>query len=86
VVAVLVVIRFNSGSAEDSGVVLFSVVFTHVSRRYPQIGLVVCNLSFSYMVLTNLIMPLFSEIIFRSDFERFGSMRMKASTLEIIWE
>jgi len=31
------------------------------SRRYPQIGLAVCNLSFSYMlVLTNLIMPLFS--------------------------
>jgi len=37
VVAVLVAIRFNSGSAEDSGVVLFSVGFyLVVSRRYPK--------------------------------------------------
>jgi len=34
----------------------------------PCIGLAVCNLSFGYMlVLTNLIMPLFSPRIFRSD-------------------
>lgn len=75
---------------EDSGVVLFSVGFyLVVSRRYPQIGLAVCTLSFSYMlVLTNLIMPLFSEDISqRFMMERFGQYAdgEEASTLEIIW-
>lgn len=75
---------------EDSGVVLFSVGFyLVVSRRYPQIGLAVCTLSLGYMlVLTNLIMPLFSsDISQRFMMERFGQYAdgEEASTLEIIW-
>ncbi|NEN95597.1 MAG: DUF2079 domain-containing protein, partial [Moorea sp. SIO3I7] len=50
---------------EDSGIGLFGVGFyLIVSRRYPRIGLAVCTLSFGYiLVLTNLIMPIFSEDI-----------------------
>lgn len=75
---------------EDSGVVLFSIGFyLVVSLRYPRIGLAVCTLSFGYMlVLTNLIMPLFSEDISRRFMmERFGQYAdgQEASTLEIIW-
>ena len=78
------------GIREDSGVVLFGVGFyLIVSRRYPQIGLAVCTLSFGYMLLlTNLIMPLFSEDISRRFMmERFGQYATgnEASTLEIIW-
>ena len=75
---------------EDSGIVLFGVGFyLIVSKRYPQIGLAVCTLSFGYMlVLTNLIMPLFSQDISqRFMIERFGQYAdgQQASTLEIIW-
>lgn len=78
------------GIREDSGVVLFGVGFYLVaSRRYPQIGLAICTLSFGYMLLlTNLIMPLFSEDISRRFMmERFGQYATgnEASTLEIIW-
>lgn len=75
---------------EDSGVVLFSVGFYLIlSKRYPRIGLAVCTLSFGYMlVLTNLIMPLFSQDISRRFMiERFGQYAdgQEASSLEIIW-
>ena len=75
---------------EDSGITLFGVgVYLILSRRYPKIGLIVCSLSFLYMVaLTNLIMPLFSEdIAKRFMLERFGQYASgeSASTLEIIW-
>ncbi|MBD1897327.1 DUF2079 domain-containing protein [Coleofasciculus sp. FACHB-129] len=75
---------------EDSGVSLFSIGFYMVlSKRYPKAGLAVCTLSFAYMiVLTNLIMPLFSEDISqRFMMERFGQYAdgEEASTLEIIW-
>lgn len=75
---------------EDSGVSLFGVGFYMIlSKRYPRIGLAVCTLSFGYMiVLTNLIMPLFSEDISqRFMMERFGQYADgdEASTLEIIW-
>ena len=75
---------------EDSGITLFGVgVYLILSRRYPKIGLLVCSLSFLYMVvLTNLIMPLFSEdIAKRFMLERFGQYAEgeSASTLEIIW-
>ncbi|NER88370.1 DUF2079 domain-containing protein [Moorena sp. SIO3A2] len=74
---------------EDSGIGLFGVGFyLIVSRRYPRIGLAVCTLSFGYiLVLTNLIMPLFSEDISqRFMIERFGQYADgdEASTLEII--
>jgi uncharacterized membrane protein len=75
---------------EDSGVALFGVGFYMVvSQRYPRIGLAVCSLSFGYMlVLTNLIMPLFSEDISRRFMiEQFGQYADgdEASTLDIIW-
>lgn len=78
------------GVREDSGVVLFGVgVYMVLSRRFPRRGLIICILSFGYMlVLTNLIMPLFSaDISERFMMERFGQYADgdEASTLEIIW-
>ena len=75
---------------EDSGIALFSIgCYLILSRRYPRTGIAVCVLSFAYMiVLTNLIMPLFSEDISkRFMLERFGQYASgeEASTLEIIW-
>lgn len=75
---------------EDGGVVLFGVgIYLILSRRYPLTGLAVCILSFGYMiVLTNLIMPLFSaDISQRFMMERFGQYADgdEASTLQIIW-
>jgi uncharacterized membrane protein len=75
---------------EDGGVVLFGVgVYLILSRRYPLTGFAVCILSFGYMiVLTNAIMPLFSDDISqRFMMERFGQYAdgEEASTLEIIW-
>ncbi|MGB3401289.1 MAG: DUF2079 domain-containing protein [Microcoleaceae cyanobacterium] len=75
---------------EDSGIALFGVgVYMILSKRYPAKGLIVCVLSFSYiLLLTNLIMPLFSEDISeRFMMERFGQYAEgnEASTLEIIW-
>jgi uncharacterized membrane protein len=75
---------------EDSGITLFGVgVYMVLSRRFPRIGLIVCTVSFSYIViLTNLIMPLFSEDISeRFMIERFGQYvdNEEASTLEVIW-
>lgn len=75
---------------EDSGVILFGIGFYLIcSKRYPKIGLAVCTLSFAYMlILTNLIMPLFSDDISdRFMMERFGQYAQgnEASTLEIIW-
>ena len=75
---------------EDSGITLFGVGFYLIlSKRYPGTGLAVCTLSLGYMlVLTNLIMPLFSQDISqRFMIERFGQYANgdSASTLEIIW-
>ncbi|MFY7803641.1 MAG: DUF2079 domain-containing protein [Limnoraphis robusta] len=81
---------FLLGVREDSGVVLFGIgVYLILSQRYPKQGIAVCILSFGYMILlTNLIMPLFSEDISqRFMMERFGQYAdgEEASTLEIIW-
>jgi uncharacterized membrane protein len=75
---------------EDGGVSLFGVgMYLILSQRYPRIGLATCTLSFGYMiVLTNAIMPLFSDDISeRFMIERFGQYAEgdEASTLEIIW-
>lgn len=74
----------------DSGVVLFGVGFYLIaSKRYPRIGLLVCTLSFVYMlVLTNFIMPLFSSDVSRRwAQERFGQYinGTEASSVEILW-
>ena len=75
---------------EDSGITLFGIgVYLVASRRYPRIGLIICSLSFLYIVvLTNLIMPLFSDDISkRFMLERFGQYAEgnEASTLDILW-
>jgi uncharacterized membrane protein len=75
---------------EDSGVGLFGIgIYMILSKRFPRAGLAVCTLSFGYMlVLTNLIMPLFSQDISqRFMMERFGQYADgdKASTVQIIW-
>jgi uncharacterized membrane protein len=75
---------------EDSGITLFSIGFyLALSRRSPRLGLLLCVFSFAYMlVLTNLIMPMFSEDISRRFMiERFGQYADgdEASTVEIIW-
>lgn len=75
---------------EDAGVGLFGVgVYMILSQRFPRVGLAVCTLSFGYMlVLTNAIMPLFSEDVSRRfTLERFGQYAEgnQASTLDIIW-
>ncbi|MEL7034441.1 MAG: DUF2079 domain-containing protein [Cyanobacteria bacterium J06592_8] len=81
---------FILGVREDSGVVLFGVGFYMIfSKRFPKRGIVVCLLSFGYIILlTNVIMPLFSaDISERFMMERFGQYAEgeEASTLEIIW-
>ncbi|NEO74650.1 DUF2079 domain-containing protein, partial [Moorena sp. SIO3H5] len=75
---------------EDAGVGLFSVgVYMILSQRFPRAGLAVCTLSFGYiMILTNAIMPLFSEDVSRRfTLERFGQYAEgnQASTLDIMW-
>ncbi len=75
---------------EDSGITLFGIgVYMVLSRRFPRIGLIVCTVSFSYLlILTNLIMPIFSEDISkRFMLERFGQYvdGDEASTLDVIW-
>ncbi len=74
---------------EDSGITLFGIgVYMILSRRFPRLGLVVCSVSFLYMMaLTNLIMPMFSDDISkRFMLERFGQYADgdEASTLEIV--
>ena len=75
---------------EDSAINLFGVgVYLVLSRRYPRTGFAVCILSFIYLlVLTNLIMPIFSEDISkRFMLERFGQYVEgdQASTIDVIW-
>ena len=74
---------------EDSGITLFGVgIYLITSRRYPRIGLILSSLSFLYIViLTNLIMPLFSDDISkRFMLERFGQYAEgnEASTIDIL--
>ncbi|MBR8827400.1 MAG: DUF2079 domain-containing protein [Gomphosphaeria aponina SAG 52.96 = DSM 107014] len=75
---------------EDAGLTLFSIGFYLIlSRRYPRLGLLVCTLSFVYILLvTNVVMPLFSEDISkRFMIDKFGQYveGEDASSLEIIW-
>ena len=74
----------------DGGISLFGVgAYMVLSRRFPRAGLAACTLGFGYMlVLTNLIMPLFSEDISRRFMlERFGQYvdKDEATTLDILW-
>lgn len=75
---------------EDSGVILFGLGFYFlVSRRFPKLGLGLCVLSLSYMLLlTNLVMPRFSDDVSeRFMIEQFGQFvdTEEASTLQVLW-
>ncbi len=75
---------------EDSGIVLFGVgAYLVLSRRWPKVGLLVCFFSVAYiLLLTNVIMPIFSDDISkRFMLERFGQYTdaAEASTLDILW-
>jgi uncharacterized membrane protein len=74
---------------EDSAISLFGIgVYLIFSRRYPRLGIGLCCLSFFYLILlTNLVMPLFSDDISkRFMLERFGQYAegKEASTLDIL--
>ena len=74
---------------EDTGIPLFSIgVYLLVSRRHPVQGVLLGIVSFGYMLLlTNLIMPLFSEDISRRFMiEQFGQYVEgdEASTIDVI--
>jgi len=74
---------------EDSGITLFGIgAYMLLSRRFPRAGLATCVTSFGYMLLlTNAIMPLFSEDISkRFMLERFGQYVEgdEATTLDVI--
>ncbi|MGK7872859.1 MAG: DUF2079 domain-containing protein [Xenococcaceae cyanobacterium] len=75
---------------EDSGLIVFSIGFYLVlSKRYPRLGLLLCTLSFGYMLaVTNLVMPLFSDDLSkRFMIDKFGQYvdGEDATTLDIIW-
>lgn len=75
---------------EDTGIVLFGIgLYLLLSRRFPKVGAGVCLLSVGYIVLvTNVVMPLFSEDISRRFMvEQFGHFldQPEASTLEVLW-
>jgi uncharacterized membrane protein len=75
---------------EDTGVVLCGVgIYMIISRRFVMPGLILGGLSFSYILMvTNLIMPLFSaDISRRFMMEQFGAYTQgnEASTLEVLW-
>ncbi|MCU0525818.1 MAG: DUF2079 domain-containing protein [Elainella sp. Prado103] len=75
---------------EDSGVVLFGIGFYFAaSRRHVILGGGLCILSLLYMLLlTNLIMPLFSaDISERFMIEQFGQFveTEEATTLQVLW-
>lgn len=75
---------------EDSGVVLFGVGFYFaVQRPHRWLGIGLCLTSLLYMLLlTNLIMPLFSaDISERFMIEQFGQFveTEEATTLQVLW-
>ncbi|MGB3491494.1 MAG: DUF2079 domain-containing protein [Elainellaceae cyanobacterium] len=75
---------------EDAGVVLFGIGFyLMVSRRFLWLGLGTCAASLGYvLVLTNVIMPLFSEDISRRFMiEQFAPYVEgdEATTLDVMW-
>lgn len=75
---------------EDAGLGLFGVGFyLIVSKRHPRIGMAVCTLSFTYMlIVTNLIMQLFdNDVSQRLMIQQFGQYAdgPEASPLQILW-
>jgi uncharacterized membrane protein len=83
-------VALTLGIREDTGIILFGIgVYLVLSRRYPRVGLALCTLSFSYVVIvTNLIVPLFSNDNSRLYLGKYFSKFVKSenpSTLELLW-
>jgi uncharacterized membrane protein len=77
------------GVRQDVGIALFSIgIYMILSKRFPKMGIAVCVVSFTYMLLvTQQIMPLFSaDVSKRMTIERFGhfASSAEASSSEII--
>ncbi|BAZ18029.1 hypothetical protein NIES4071_99110 [Calothrix sp. NIES-4071] len=75
---------------QDVGISLFGIgLYMLCSRRFPRMGILVCLLSFGYILLvTQFIMPQFSaDVGRRMIMERFGQFATsgEASTLSLIW-
>lgn len=83
-------VALTLGIREDTGIILFGIgVYLIVSHRYPRIGLILCALSFSYVVaVTNILMPLFSNdnsrLYLAPYFGKFVHSQ-NPSTLELLW-
>lgn len=83
-------VALTVGIREDTGIILFGIgVYLALGRRYVQLGLALCLLSFSYVTLvTNAIMPLFSKDNSRLYLATFFSQYVQGkepTTLELLW-
>ncbi|BAQ63250.1 DUF2079 domain-containing protein [Geminocystis sp. NIES-3709] len=78
------------GVRQEAGLNLFGVgIYLIVSKRYPRQGLLICLISFVYMiVITNIVMPQFTEDVGkRLMVDKFGQYIKgdNPSTLAVIW-
>ena len=83
-------VALTLGIREDTGFITFSIgVYLILSRRYLQLGFVLCLLSFSYIVLvTNAIMPMFSNDssrLYLNTFFRQYVQEDNPSSLQLLW-
>jgi len=78
------------GLREEAGISLFGIgAYLIASRRYLRVGIVLCAVSFSYVVLiTNAVMPMFSDdnsrLYLGTFFKKFVE-KENPSTLELLW-
>jgi uncharacterized membrane protein len=79
------------GIREDSGFIVFGIGLSLLlSRRAPRLGLLLCVISFAYVVfITNLFMPSFSadssRLYLSRRFSQFVNEHPNPSTLQILW-
>jgi len=83
-------VALTLGIREDTGFIVFSIgAYLILSRRYPRMGIALCLLSFSYVVVvTNVIMPLFSHDNSRLYLPTRFSQYVQGnnpSTLQLLW-
>lgn len=85
-----ILVALTLGVREDTGIILFGIgLYLIISRRYPRVGLALCAISFSYVVLvTNVIMPMFSKDNSRLYLAIYFSKFVKSqnpTTMELLW-
>ncbi|MBV9386631.1 MAG: DUF2079 domain-containing protein [Chroococcidiopsidaceae cyanobacterium CP_BM_ER_R8_30] len=84
-------VALTLGIREDTGLIIFSIgIYLIVSRRSLRLGLALCLLSFSYVILvTNVIMPFFSNDNSRLYLKSYFSQYVREndpSTLQLLWD